>query len=410
MCKSQFAEFQNAVVRPISITTSYYFETSKDVIDYHKGIGGHARYARYDNAAWRDLERQMAFLDECEDAAVFPSGMSAVFNTLVSLCRQGDHVVYSGKGYRNITNLCSEVLPKFGITSTRISPSTIASGSVQEQILAAITSRTRAIFIEMPSNPHLLLTDLQTLRLNLPADCLLLVDSTVATPINFKPAEYGADLVVHSLGKYIAGHSNAMGGSVAGSGKHIDKIKAMRNVNGSICDSGSVSRIQAGLQTLKLRMEFINQSAIQIADWLERHPLVRRVFYTGLPTHPHSALAKKMFDGHGGLITFELEATLEQTMKFVDEVDVAYMATGFGGVQTFIEQPALFTYYNQSEADRTAAGITDSLVRLSVGIDPTARIIESLSSAFDRGIRSNGSAMLKEIGNMTNQSAARSPQ
>lgn len=382
MNKTQKEDFQHPVVPAMAVSASYYFENSQAVIDYHNGVGRQARYARYDNFGWELLEQQMAALDGCAAAAVFPSGMAAIFNMILALCQQGEQVIYSAKGYRNISTLCKNYLPNYGIQTRAISPDLHSADSVLQQVAKAVSLKTRLVLLEIPSNPHLLMADIAALRQMLPATCLLAVDSTVATPINLKPAQCGADLVIHSLSKYIGGHTNAMAGSVAGSREIIACIKALRNVNGSICESGNVSRILAGMQTLPLRMQHINACGLTVAQWLESEPRVKQVFYTGLASHPHAALAHQL-GGHGGLISFEINGDLEQTKRFVDSVDIAFMATGFGGVHAFIEQPCIFAYYKQTQEERDFAGISDSLVRLALGLDTADAVIGSLQRALD---------------------------
>ncbi|MEN9864968.1 MAG: hypothetical protein RL748_558 [Pseudomonadota bacterium] len=382
MNKTQKGDFQHPVVPAMAISASYYFENSQAVIDYHQGIGRQARYARYDNFGWEMLEQQLATLDSCEGAVVFPSGMAAIFTTILALCQQGDQVIYSGKGYRNISTLCKEHLPRYGITTCAISPELDHAEAILSQIETQLNEHTRMVLLEVPSNPHLLLTDIRALRDLLPANCLLAIDATVATPINLKPSQWGGDLVIHSLGKYIGGHTNAMAGSVAGRAELMARIRTLRNVNGSICESANVSRIMTGVQTLALRMQHLNACGLQVAHWLEHEPRIKRVFYTGLPSHPHAELAH-MLGGHGGLISFEIDGDLAATMRFVDAVDIAFMATGFGGVHAFIEQPRIFSYYKQNQQERDVAGISDSLVRLALGLDSAEAVIASLARALD---------------------------
>ena len=375
--------FSNGVVAPLFLTSSYGFESTADVIAYHDGDRQNGRYARYDNPGWVSLETKLAQLDGCEAAAIFPSGMSAISMTLLALFKAGDHVVYSGKGYRNITRLCASWLPRYGITTSPIHPGGDASEMVLDQIAAALTPSTRAVIIEIPSNPHLFLADVRAMKQLLPPDCLLLVDATIATPVNFNPTLLGADLVLHSLGKYIGGHTDVMGGSVAGSHELITPIKTARNCFGPIMDSLTTFLLERSLHTLKLRVEAANEAGEAVARWLERHSQVRRVYYTGLRSHPHAGLARQMLRGHGGLMAFELDGTLEETVRFANNVDIAFMATGFGSVQTLIEPVRVFTYQKESEEARAAAGVVDSLVRLSIGTDDSSdAIIESLDRAF----------------------------
>lgn len=382
MNKTQKGDFLHPVVPAMAVTASYYFENSQAVIHYHQGTGRQARYARYDNFGWELLEQQLAALDACEAAVVFPSGMAAIFSTILALCQQGDQVIYSSKGYRNISTLCKEHLPRYGIETCPITPELDHAEAILSQIAAQLNPHTRMVLLEVPSNPHLLLADIRALRDLLPPSCLLVIDATVATPINLKPVQWGADLVVHSLGKYIGGHTNAMAGSVAGQTELCNKIRTLRNVNGAICESANVSRIMAGMQTLSLRMQHLNACGMQVATWLEHEPRIKRVFYTGLASHPHAALSP-MLAGHGGLVSFEVDGDLEQTMRFVDAVDIAFMATGFGGVHAFIEQPRIFSYYKQNQAEREQAGMSDNLVRLALGLDSAQDVIASLARALD---------------------------
>lgn len=383
MTKVTKTDFANSVVAPVFLSSSYFFKSSSEVIDYHNGNRSNGRYARYENPGWLIVEEKLAEIDYCDQAAIFPSGMSAIASTLMALCKAGDHVVYSGKGYRNITRLCEVWLPRFGISSTPIHPEGDSTDNVLEKISTAINDSTRIVILEVPSNPHLYVVDVGAVRRVLPPECLLVIDATIATPVNFNPILWGADLVIHSLGKYIGGHTDVMAGSVAGRSELIEAIKAARNCFGPIVDSLTAFLLDRSLHTLQLRIREANQVGYIVANWLDNHPKVRRVYYSGLESHPHHLLAKKILRGHGGLMSFELDASLEETVDFVDRVDIAYMATGFGSVQTLIEPVRVFTYMKESASARLAAGIADSLVRLSVGIDDGAEaIIDSMDAAF----------------------------
>lgn len=243
----------------------------------------------------------------------------------------------------------------------------------------------KIIFIEMPSNPHLYLTDIAKIKSEIdPINTILIVDSTLASPCNFQPQKFGADLTIHSCSKYIGGHGDVLAGSVSGSQQLIEQIRNYRNIMGGVADPHCAFLLNRSLNTLKIRMRHFNETGMKVATYLQEQPKVKQVFYTGLESHPHSSLANKYLTGHGGVISFELDANRELTSKFVDALQIPFMGTNFGSNHTMVEQCSIFTYFNLSDAEKQEIGISDSLVRLSVGYEDSDVLIEDIERAIKK--------------------------
>ncbi len=237
------------------------------------------------------------------------------------------------------------------------------------------------MFVEMPSNPHLYLADLEKIRGLLRPDALLVVDSTLASPHNFKPCLWGADLVIHSCTKYLNGHADIMLGSVAGKKSLIEQIRGFRDISGAVPSPQDAFMLRQHLKTFELRMNYLNDAGQKLANFLDAHPMVSASFYLGLDSHPHRELARKFFNGYGGVVTFELKLSKEDTSSLIDNLQVPYIASNFGSAETYIEHVSPFSYYNLSEEERQMLKITDSLVRLSIGFnDPIDSIIDDLKT------------------------------
>ena len=238
------------------------------------------------------------------------------------------------------------------------------------------------LFLEMPSNPHLYLVDLAKIKSEISPNTLLIVDSTLSTPYNLQPQRFGADLTIHSCRKYIGGHGDILAGSVAGSRELIEQIRSYRNIMGGIADPHCAFLLNRSLDTLKIRMRHFNEAGMKIAKYLQGQPQVKKVFYTGLESHPHSCLAKKYLTGHGGVVSFELDADREVTSKFVDALRVPFMGTNFGSSHAMVEQCSVFTYYHLSPTEKQEIGINDSLIRLSIGYEDSDLVIEDIDQAL----------------------------
>ena len=304
--------------------------------------------------------------------------MSAITPVLLAMMRSGQHLVIMEDCYRRTVQLC-DVLGKFGITCTGVAPGDF------EALEGAIRKETRILFAESPTNPHLHVADLDRLvpfarkhRLR------LLIDSTFATPVNQRPIEFGADLVFHSATKYLGGHNDLMAGSVCGKGPMVQAIKEFRDIIGTNSDPNTAYLLIRGLKTLALRMERQNQTALEIARWLEGHPKVRKVFYPGLASHPDHAVATRQMKGFGGVVSFDVEGDLQLARSFVHQLRLPYLAPSLGGVESLVSHPATISYSDLSRPDRLAIGITDELVRYSVGIEDAGDLIDDLEQALDK--------------------------
>ncbi len=335
-------------------------------------------YARYGNPTVREVERRVAALESCDDALAFSSGMAAISTVLLTLLKSGDHVVLFQDCYRRTRQLVTQVLGRFGIEHSLVSP-----GGVSE-LGQVITPKTRLILAESPTNPYLYCTDLEELAHVIQGQRRLrtLVDATFATPVNLRPATFGVDLVVHSATKYLAGHNDVLGGFVAGSSQLISLIRDQRGVLGAVMDPHAAFLVGRGLKTLAVRVERQNTTALAVAQMLEAHPAVQRVYYPGLESHPSHATAARQMQGFGGVVSFEVRGGRAGAASVVDGCRLAKIAPSLGGVETLIEQPALMSFFELSDEELLTLGISPALIRLSVGIENPDDVIADLARAL----------------------------
>jgi cystathionine gamma-synthase len=372
----QRQKFANSVTEPIAQTATYVFDSLSEFEEYKQGKRAHFEYGRYGNPTVSAAESKLAALDHAESALLFSSGMSAITTVMLAMLRSGQHIIIMEDCYRRTVQFC-DLLGKFGIESTRVPPSDLAA------LEQAVRPETRLLLAESPTNPHLHVADLEKVvpfakehRLR------VLIDSTFATPINQCPLDYGVDLVVHSCTKYLGGHNDLMAGSVCGKAGIVSAIKEFRDVVGTNSDPNTAWLLIRGIKTLALRMQQQNTSAQTIAEYLEGHDKVQRVFYPGLASHPDHAIAKAQMKGFGGVVSFEIDGDRERTRQFVEALQIPYLAPSLGGAETLVSHPATVSYSDLSEEDRLAIGITDQLVRYSVGIEDCADLIADFDQAL----------------------------
>ncbi|HVJ88522.1 MAG TPA: aminotransferase class I/II-fold pyridoxal phosphate-dependent enzyme [Labilithrix sp.] len=377
----------DAVTTPIACTATYAFSSSAELRDHFEGRIQRDEYGRYGNPTVRAAEKKLAALDAPRaaeavntDAVLFASGMAAITTALFALLKQGDHVVLPGEGYRRTRAFVTNVLARFGVHHT------IVPAGDAEALAQAIEPRTRAILTEAPTNPYLRVLDLPQLaalaKKNNPR-VKLLIDATFATPVNFRPLEHGADLVLHSCTKYLGGHNDLLAGVATGDEALVSLIRDARDVLGGVLDPHAAYLLLRGLKTLPLRVERQNASALAIARWLEEQPEVERVFYPGLASHPDHAVSERLLAGSGGVVSFVLRADLDTTADALDACRLATIAPSLGGVETLIEQVALMSYYGLSKEERSELGIADGLVRLAVGLEDAADIRDDLARVLE---------------------------
>ncbi len=374
----------HAITTPIVQTSTYTFENTRDLVDYMEArLWGdeieREEYGRYGNPTIAAVEAKLANLDSGEAACLFSSGMAAVTTTLLSLLSAGSHVIMTDDCYRRTRQFVTKFLARYGVEATQV-----PMGDY-EAMETAIRPNTKVILSESPTNPYLRVLDLKKLvAIAKKHNLKTIVDSTFATPINQRPLEFGVDFVVHSATKYLGGHNDLLAGVVIGSNYMISAIREMRGVLGDVSDPQTAYLLLRGLKTLELRVQRQNETADKIAHFLAKHPAVRRVYYPGFISHPDYEVAIEQMSGFGGVVSFELEADLEGTGHFIDQLQIPYIGPSLGGVESLVEQVALVSYYELSSEERAAIGISDSLVRLAVGIESADDLLTDLAQALDK--------------------------
>jgi cystathionine gamma-lyase len=333
-------------------------------------------YARTQNPTREALEGNVASLEGGKHGIAFGSGLAAI-DTMLKLLSQGDHVV-SGEGiYGGTYRLFDQVLSRLGIEFTFVD-----SGD-PDAIRDAVRDNTKLIHLETPTNPMMRLTDLAAgVEIAREAGAWLSVDNTFATPYNQRPLELGADIVVHSVTKYLNGHSDVVGGMVVVSDDELhERIRFLQNAAGAIPGPWDCWLALRGTKTLHLRMRAHNENGQRIAEWLEDHAAIERVYYPGLPSHPQHDLAKRQMSGFTGMISVET-GSKEKAKRMVERVKVFSLAESLGGVESLIGHPAMMTHAAVPEQTRTAMGLSDGLVRLSCGVEDVDDLIEDLDRAL----------------------------
>jgi cystathionine gamma-synthase len=368
----------DALAAPITQTATYSFADTAELIAYFEGRKDREEYGRYGNPSVRLVEEKVAALERTEDCVAFASGMAAVTSTILALVKSGSHVILFADCYRRTRQFVTSFLDRFGVSSTLIPPADV------DALREAIRPETRLVIAEAPTNPYQTIPDLeQMVDICRERRVKTLIDSTFATPINFKPSTYGIDIVVHSATKYLAGHNDVLGGVVAGKASLVSLVRDLRSVFGACLDPHAAYLIHRGIKTLALRVEQQNASAQALAERLEAHPRVTQVWYPGLTSHSCHETATRLMKGFGGVVTFSLDSDLDGTSRFVDACELPRIAPSLGGVESLIEQPALMSYFELSTEEREAIGIKNNLVRYAVGIEDTDELIEDVVRALD---------------------------
>lgn len=373
----------NALTTPIVQTATFTFENTADLIDFMEsktwGDGAEREeYGRYGNPTVAVVEKRLAALDNADDAVLYASGMSAMTSLLLSVLPAGSHIVMTSDCYRRTRQFCQTFLKRLGVETT-----VVPNGDYDALEAAIIPRKTRFLISESPTNPYLRVADLERLaELGRKYRVRTVIDSTFATPVNQRPIEWGIDFVVHSATKYLAGHNDLLAGVVVGRKDRIQALRDARGVLGGVVDPQNAYLLERGLKTLGVRVRQQNQTAYAVAEYLESHPLIERVWYPGLKSHPEHDVAVSQMDGFGGVISFEVAGDLHTTGKFIDALRIPYIAPSLGGVESLIEQPALMSYYEKTTEERLALGIKDNLVRFAVGIEDTNDILDDLDQAL----------------------------
>ena len=369
-----------SVVTPIYQTSTFAFRDAQQGANRFAGTEGGYIYTRIGNPTTVALEENVAQLENGFGATAMASGMGAVSTVYLALLSAGDHIVSTDSVYGPSRGLMEKHMSRFGVASTYVDTSDLAN------LRAALRPNTKLVYIETPSNPAMSVTDIQAAAdIAHAAGALLVVDNTFASPHLQKPLDLDADVVLHSVTKFINGHADIVGGIVVSKTEALHKqIRAMLINLGANMDPHQAYLVSRGLKTLALRVERAEQNTHQVAPWLEARPEVAWVRYIGLPSHPQHALASRQMTGYGSMISFELKGGTEAGRILMDNVHLAGLAVSLGGVETLISHPASMTHASMPREARLAAGISDGLVRLSIGIEDVADILADLDQALRR--------------------------
>lgn len=359
-----------AIVTPIYQTSTYV----QEALGRHKGY----EYARTQNPTRMALEQNIAAIEGGRAASAFASGMAAI-DAVATMLRSGDHVVMSENVYGGTYRLFEQILSRYSLTVTYVDTTDL------NKLEDAFTESTRFLFIETPSNPLMHVTDMRgAAEVAHRHGARLVVDNTFASPSIQRPLEFGADLVVHSTTKYLNGHSDSVGGIVVATREDdIEWLRFVQNAAGAILGPFDAWLVLRGTKTLPLRMARHSSNGLALAEFLERHPKVRRVHYPGLASHPQHELARRQMQGFGGMLSFDL-GTLNAASALLSGVRLMSLAESLGGVETLISHPATMTHASVPADHRNALGVTDGLVRVSAGIEDIADLETDLAQALDR--------------------------
>jgi cystathionine gamma-synthase len=375
--ETEHENWERATQVPVVHSISFGYD---DIDVWHRvALGreaGHI-YGRNTNPTVRAFEEKCRDLEGAEAATAFSCGMAAISATFFTLLRPDDRVVSITDTYGGTNKLLLEFLPAFGIEVR------LCNAGNHDEIEAAMAGGCRILYLESPTNPTCRVVDLARLaRAGRVAGAIVVVDNTFATPINQRPLELGADIVLHSASKFLGGHADALGGVACGSRELIQKLFHFREINGATLSPDDAYSLLRGMKTLALRIARQNESALRIARWLERHPLIQRVNYPGLESHPAHAVALKQMRGFGGVLSFAVRGGLPAIKAFLPKLKFAHLAANLGAVETVVGPPLTTSHVECTPEERAAAGIPEGLVRYSTGIEDAEDLIADLEQAL----------------------------
>lgn len=342
------------------------------------GTGDGLRYPRYGNSPNAEIvQERVAALEGAESAVLLASGMGAVACALLALLRPGDHLLASGAIYGGVSRLLAGEFATFGIDVTLIDPTETRVWRKR------LRKTTRAIFLETPINPTCRVIDLRPVSyITKELGIALVVDSTFASPVNLRPLEHGADVVIHSATKYLNGHHDVLAGIVCGTAPYVEEVRQKMMVWGQAPDPFAAWLLERGLKTLDIRVARQNENAMRIAEWCATNSAIGKVHYSGLPDHPDHEVAKSMMDGFGGMMAIELAGGADAATRFLQRIRIFRHAPSLGGVDSVVSEPRFTSHAHLSSAERARAGIPDGFLRLSVGIESAKDLIADIEQAL----------------------------
>ncbi len=375
---AQVANDTTAVSPPIFQTSTFVLRTPEEGAELAEQVAPAMYYTRYGSPNTKQVEVPLAELEGSEAALAVGSGMAAITIAIMANVQAGDHVIAQHTHYTATMSLLAHTLPGYGIAVTQVDQRDPAA------FAQAVRPNTKIIYTESPTNPTMDLTDLwATAEIAHAAGALAITDNTFASSYNQRPLELGYDLAVHSATKYLNGHADVTAGAIMGAQQLIDRAWEYSRVHGPVLHPFDAWLLRRGLQTYGLRMAVHNHNALAVAQFLEQHPAVARVYYPGLPSHPQHELAQQqMIGGFGGMLSFEMKGGYDAAYKVIRSTELCLLAVSLGGVETLITHPASMIHAHQTDEERRAAGISPGLIRLSVGVENVEDIIEDLEQVL----------------------------
>ncbi len=369
----------NAMTDAIFCSATYTFPDTQAAIDYVAQKLPREEYGRYGNPTERVAERKLAALEGGDGAILYSTGMAAISSLLMATLQSGDEVILFDECYHRTRELCKKHFGKFGVETHQVPACDF------EHMEAAINRNTRLLISESPTNPHLSVVDLERFAaLGKKYAIPTMIDATLATPYNIKPLSYGVDYVVHSCTKYLGGHNDLLAGVVIGSEEALEPVRSLRGATGMCLGPHDVYLLLRGIKTFEIRMQRHNENGLRVAQFLEAHPRVEKVYYPGLESHRDHEVAKRTMRGFGGLVTFLVkDADHAQTAAVVDATRIPRIGPSLGGVESLIEQPMVMSYHSFNKEQREAVGIRDNMIRFACGIENPEDLIADLKQALE---------------------------
>ncbi len=371
--------FKGATTPPIVNSVTYGYHDLDDWYDVALGKKEGHIYSRNTNPTVEVFEEKVRVLEKAEASISFSTGMAAISNTLFALLTPGDRVVSIKDTYGGTSRIFIEFLPRFNVNVT------LCETGDHEEMEKEILKGCKLVYLETPTNPTLKVLDLRRLiKAAKQVNAIVVVDNTLATPINQNPVTMGADVVVHSATKFLGGHSDVMGGVACGKKDVIRKIFQFREINGASLNPTAAYMLTRGMKTLELRILRQNENAMVIANFLKSHPKVDEVFYPGLAGHKGHDFAKEQMSGFGGMMSFSLKGGYEMVRQFLPQLKLVHLAASLGSVSTLAGPPRTTSHVELTESQRADLGIPESLIRYSVGIENVEDLLSDLTQAFDK--------------------------
>lgn len=372
-------DHEGALTPPLHLTSTFAFETAEAGGEMFEGARAGHIYSRISNPTTTLLEQRIAALEGAEAGLALASGMGAITATMWTLLAPGDEIILDKTLYGCTFSFMQHGLAKFGINITHVDL------TQPENLKTAISKKTKIVYFETPANPNMRLVDIQTIsHISHTSGALVVVDNTYATPYLTQPIKHGADIVVHSATKYLGGHGDVVAGLLVGSQELVNEIRlfGMKDMTGAVMAPFNAMLILRGIKTLELRMDRHCASAKTVADMLAQSPSVKNVFYPGLPSFPQYELAQRQMTQFGGMIAFELKDGMQAGIETMNKLNLITRAVSLGDAETLVQHPASMTHSTYTPEERAAHGISEGLVRLSIGLEGIDDILEDLTQAL----------------------------